>query len=157
MALLDVPRDFEYALPLAINNSGSIVGYGDRETGGIRAVVWIEGTMYDLNDLVVSGDTWQELTIAEDINDAGQIVGQGTNPDGEGHAFLLTPIVEDPCEGDANGDGTVDPLDSGFVLARFGCLVGTGDPSCDTADMNGDGAVDPLDVGFVLARFGACD
>ena len=30
---------------------------------------------------------------------------------------------EDVCEGDANGDGTVDPLDNGFVLARFGeCL-----------------------------------
>jgi len=60
------------------------------------------------------------------------------------------------CEGDANGDGTVDPLDSGFVLARFGCPVGTGDPSCDAADQNGDGAVDPLDSGFVLARFGEC-
>ena len=61
-----------------------------------------------------------------------------------------------PCDGDANGDGTVDPLDSGFVLARFGCDVGGGDPNCDTADMNGDGQVDPLDVGFVLARFGPC-
>lgn len=61
------------------------------------------------------------------------------------------------CEGDANGDGTVDPLDSGFVLARFGCSVGTGDPSCDAADQNGDGAVDPLDSGFVLARFGPCE
>ena len=60
------------------------------------------------------------------------------------------------CPGDANGDGTVDPLDSGFVLARFGCPVGTGDPSCDAADQNGDGAVDPLDSGFVLARFGEC-
>ncbi|MCH7702075.1 MAG: VCBS repeat-containing protein [Planctomycetes bacterium] len=61
------------------------------------------------------------------------------------------------CEGDANGDGVVDPLDSGFVLARFGCSVGTGDADCDTADQNGDGTVDPLDVGFVLARFGTCE
>ena len=61
------------------------------------------------------------------------------------------------CEGDANGDGTVDPLDSGYVLARFGCPVGTGDPSCDAADQNGDGNVDPLDSGFVLARFGPCE
>lgn len=60
------------------------------------------------------------------------------------------------CEGDANGDGVVDPLDSGFVLSRFGCPVGTGDPSCDDADQNGDGLVDPLDSGFVLARFGPC-
>ncbi|MCH7700366.1 MAG: hypothetical protein IID37_01645 [Planctomycetes bacterium] len=72
--------------------------------------------------------------------------------------FELTLKVEDvPCEGDANGDGTVDPLDSGFVLARFGCEVGVGDPDCDAADQNGDGEVDPLDSGFVLARFGPCD
>ena len=45
---------------------------------------------------------------------------------------------------------------SGFVLSRFGCPVGTGDPNCDPADQNGDGLVDPLDVGFVLARFGEC-
>ncbi|MCH9032883.1 MAG: hypothetical protein IID42_00080 [Planctomycetes bacterium] len=60
------------------------------------------------------------------------------------------------CEGDANGDGTVDPLDSGFVLARFGCPVGEGEEGCDAADQNGDGNVDPLDSGFVLARFGEC-
>ena len=60
------------------------------------------------------------------------------------------------CEGDANCDGFVDPLDSGFVLARFGCPVGTGDPDCDAADQNGDGNVNPLDSGFVLARFGTC-
>ncbi len=70
----------------------------------------------------------------------------------EGVAVLLFPT----CEGDANGDGLVDPLDSGFVLARFGCPVDDGDPGCEVADQNGDGVVDPLDVGFVLARFGQC-
>jgi len=60
------------------------------------------------------------------------------------------------CEGDANGDGTVGPLDSGFVLARFGCPVGIGDPYCDAADQNGDGIVDPLDSGLILARLGDC-
>jgi len=72
--------------------------------------------------------------------------------------LTVTPDVgEVPCPGDANGDSTVDPLDAGFVLARFGCSVGTGDPLCDAADQNGDGFVDPLDAGFVLARFGACE
>ena len=33
-------------------------------------------------------------------------------------------------EGDASGDGPVDPLESGYVLARFGCPVGEGDESC---------------------------
>ncbi len=60
------------------------------------------------------------------------------------------------CDGDAKGDRLVDPFDSSFVLARFGCLVGTGNPECDAADQNSDGNVDPLDSGFVLARFGDC-
>jgi len=68
-----------------------------------------------------------------------------------------TVIVEEPvCEGDANADNVVDPLDSGYVLSRFGCSVGTGDPACDAADVNLDGIVDPLDSGFVLSRFGDC-
>lgn len=67
-------------------------------------------------------------------------------------AVVITPV----CEGDANSDGAVDPLDAGFVMSRFGCLVGSGDPECDGADVNGDLWVDPLDTGFVMARFGAC-
>lgn len=82
--------------------------------------------------------------------------GELTDP-GPEESLATTAECGEPCEGDANGDGTVDPLDSGFVLARFGCPVGTGDKSCDAADANGDGEVDPLDSGFVLARFGDCD
>ncbi len=82
------------------------------------------------------------------VDAAGNAYVTGFDSD---NAFKITP-----CPGDANGDGAVDPLDSGFVLARFGCPVGTGDPGCDTADQNGDGFVDPLDVGFILARFGPC-
>lgn len=72
--------------------------------------------------------------------------------------FVTTLLCSDlpPCEGDANGDGIVDPLDSGFVLVRFGCSTGNGDPNCDAADQNGDGNVDPLDIRFVLSRFGPC-
>ncbi len=78
--------------------------------------------------------------------------GESQDDDGDG-----VPDECTTCDGDANGDGTVDPLDSGFVLARFGCDVGGGDPDCNVADMNADGVVDPLDVGYVLARFGSCE
>ena len=71
-------------------------------------------------------------------------------------AKLLDGLIIHDCEGDVNGDGTIDPLDAGFVLARFGCPVGTGDADCDAADVNEDGTVNPLDSGFVLARFGEC-
>jgi hypothetical protein len=58
------------------------------------------------------------------------------------------------CDGDANGDGVVDPLDTGYILSRFGldpCVEG-----CD-ADVNCDGVIDPLDSGYSLSRFGICD
>ncbi len=87
------------------------------------------------------------------IEEAAQI-------DASGIGSISVVVLESgggDCEGDANGDGLVDPLDSGFVLARFGCSIGTGDEGCDAADQNGDRAVDPLDVGFVLARFGDCE
>lgn len=73
--------------------------------------------------------------------------------------FVTKLLCSDPlpCEGDANGDGSVDPLDAGFVLSRLGCAVNAGDPDCDKADMNGDNLVDPLDVGCILARFGTCE
>ena len=98
--------------------------------------------------------------LQEDLDGHDRFVDDPLAPDtGNGAA----PIVDmgayefQVCEGDIDGDGSVDPLDSGFVLSRFGCDVGTGDPNCDTGDQNGDGLVDPLDVGFVLARFGPCE
>jgi hypothetical protein len=71
-------------------------------------------------------------------------------------AFEFHPGGIEVCEGDANGDNQIDPLDSGFVLSMFNCSVGQGDSACDSADVNGDGIVDPLDVGYVMTRFGAC-
>ncbi len=81
--------------------------------------------------------------------------GQGSPPLVDMGAYELQ-LIPTACDGDANADGTVDPLDVGYVLARFGCPVDD-DPSCSMADQNADGAVDPLDVGFILARFGDCD
>jgi hypothetical protein len=83
--------------------------------------------------------------------DAGKMSGGGFTLTGGFWAVSgagSTPV----CEGDANLDGVVDPLDSGFVR----CDVGSGDVNCDAADVNGDGAVDPLDAGYVLSRFGDC-
>ncbi|MCH7702527.1 MAG: VCBS repeat-containing protein [Planctomycetes bacterium] len=119
----------------------------------------VNGTSLDCNangipDLcdVIGGAS--EDCNGNDIPDACDI-DSGSSEDTDGNG-IPDECEETECEGDANGDGVVDPLDSGFVLARFGCPVGTGDEGCDTADQNGDGVVDPLDVGFVLARFGEC-
>ncbi|MCH7701877.1 MAG: hypothetical protein IID37_09325 [Planctomycetes bacterium] len=129
----------------------NLLGTVDTSDPFVGQIVSYDVTSF-VTDLVDAGETWVGLTIA-----AQEFGGLAILENGE-YPKLTIETAEAPadCEGDANGDGTVDPLDSGFVLARFGCPVGTGDPSCDAADQNGDGAVDPLDSGFVLARFGDC-
>lgn len=121
--------------------------------------------LYDVNEVYdIATDTWScqapmpiprhrlaAVTLDDRILMPAGGVAEFPNPTNAVDSF-----VPDLCEGDANADGTVDPLDSGYVLARFGCPVGTDDPSCDAADVNGDGEVNPLDIGFVLARFGEC-
>lgn len=47
--------------------------------------------MIDLNTLIPPVSGWK-LTEGTGINDAGQIVANGINPNGVHHAFLLTPV-----------------------------------------------------------------
>jgi hypothetical protein len=69
-----------------------------------------------------------------------------------------------PCKGapdpaDLNGDGVVNGLDLGFLLATWSIPPGT--PGCGglalpepcPADLNGDGVVDGLDLGILLAAW----
>ena len=83
-----------------INSRGEIVGVSGFGTNvatfgsGGRAFLYTNGTMYDLSSLLAAGTNWQ-LEAAWAINDDGQIVGVGRNPnDGNTeHGFLLTPII----------------------------------------------------------------
>jgi hypothetical protein len=52
------------------------------------------------------------------------------------------------CEGDINGDASVDGVDMGLMLAQWG---GAGD-----ADLDSSGAVDGVDLGLLLAAWGPC-
>lgn len=72
----------------SINNAGQIVG---EELGFATLFNVTGGSNTNLNDLVDPALGWT-LTDARSINDYGWIVGNGINPDGKDHAFLLTPV-----------------------------------------------------------------
>jgi probable HAF family extracellular repeat protein len=75
-----------------INNHGQIVGYALDASGAPRAFLSEAGAaIVDLNTLLPPASGWVLLS-ANAINDAGQIVGEGTF-NGDPRAFLLTPPV----------------------------------------------------------------
>lgn len=71
----------------AINNAAHVVG-----ASGGHAFLVSNGSMKDLNNLVINNGSGWTLQYASGINDKDQIVGYGTNPSGQTHAFLLSPI-----------------------------------------------------------------
>jgi probable HAF family extracellular repeat protein len=79
----------------AVNNAGQVVGSYVNDQGFSRPLVWdaAHGSK-DLNALLdpATGAGWL-LLAANDINNAGKIVGQGFH-DGQLRAFLLAPVPE---------------------------------------------------------------
>jgi probable HAF family extracellular repeat protein len=79
----------------AINNHGQIVGgstLAGEEPQAQRAFLYVDGTMYDLNDLIEPiPDT---LVFAGKINNRGQILAYGCAPstDDDCRFYLLTPV-----------------------------------------------------------------
>jgi len=100
----------------AINASGQIVGQSFSCDGTSRAVVWINGSIVDLNAAIPPNATLQ-LVETDNINDRGEIVGRGVpagcdNPDLCGHVFLLIPCDAadgQSCQNDADGGIQASP------------------------------------------------
>ncbi|MHC4428034.1 MAG: hypothetical protein ACYS0D_05445 [Planctomycetota bacterium] len=103
-----------------INNRGQVVGFSEDPPFIALAYIWDAcNGMRDLNLLVdASGAGWT-LREALAINDAGQIVGHGTNPASEQEGYLLTPITGACC------DATGFPGCSIQTEADCDCLGGT--------------------------------
>ena len=65
--------------------------------------------------------------------------------------------VRDPewvCDGDTDGDGQVNPVDSGLVQAAFGS---TDEADLCQYDIDCDGQINPVDRGIVQSLFGTCE
>jgi len=145
--IADLPGhpDFIDNEAFAINGSGLIVGTASTLSSSIgAAVLWKDGQVFDLNDLIPAESGWT-LEAAKDINNAGRIVGTGTAPNGESHGFLLIPIAP----GDVNRDGTVNVNDLLALLAAWGPC----DQPCVDVDFDDSGGVDVLDLLTLLAHW----
>lgn len=79
----------DYSEARGINSYGVIVGYASGG-GSSRAFVYRDGGMLDLNALIPRNSGWK-LEVAHDLNNRGQIVGEGRHR-GRVRAFLLTPV-----------------------------------------------------------------
>lgn len=76
-----------------INDMGWVVGQALDATGASRAVLWVDGEVFDLNTLILGADGWI-LDFAWGINDRGWIVGNARDAEGNLFGFVLTPIPE---------------------------------------------------------------
>ncbi|HKU27722.1 MAG TPA: hypothetical protein VJQ54_19790, partial [Candidatus Sulfotelmatobacter sp.] len=94
----DAPGDC-FSRALAINSKGQVVGNSFSCDGNFdRAFLWENGSIIDLNSVIPAGSPL-ELVTTNDINDRGEIAGEGL-PSGCSdftlcvHAFLLIPCDE---------------------------------------------------------------
>lgn len=93
MQNLGILSGFAQSFAKGINNQGQIVGW-DCNVNGVacHASLYSGGNQTDLNTLLPPGSGWT-VSNAFSTNESGQIVGGGTNPRGESHAFLMTPVT----------------------------------------------------------------
>ena len=79
---------FPNNMAMEVNDKGEAVGGAGSNTG-MRAVLWRNGRVLDLNTLIPANSGW-DLQFASAINDRGQIAGWAMR-NGTLHAYRLTP------------------------------------------------------------------
>jgi probable HAF family extracellular repeat protein len=89
-----LPHDV-LSVALGINDAGQVTGLSiDGTFSVLSAVLWQDGAVYNLNDLVTPGaDAGLYLQLAQSINSLGEIVGFAQTADGDVHGYLATPDV----------------------------------------------------------------
>lgn len=85
--------------PCALNNYGQLIGHILHSPNKDAPAIWENGQLTLMSDLMTlvddKGNTWDRIDELTDINDLGEIVGQGVY-NGKPHGFLLIPVVENP-------------------------------------------------------------
>ena len=86
--------------------------------------------------------------------------GHSRDENGNGIPDECEACIRDPawvCDGDVDGDGQVNPVDSGLVQASFCSGEGCGDDQLCQYDLDCDGQVNPVDAGIVQSLFATCE
>jgi len=134
---LAMPAEFPYGEIYGVNAASVMVGVMWDDTGLEHAFVFdtVNGVR-DLNDLIDPATGWV-LQFARDINEAGQIVGSGTQ-DGNERGFLLAPFqpLTVVVDGSGGAEGTVDAVPASGGLSSIQCVypgVSPGPVTCTGA------------------------
>ncbi|MHC4113047.1 MAG: DUF3466 family protein, partial [Planctomycetota bacterium] len=154
--MIDLSSNFAFgtegSVASAINDAGQIVGYLNPWGPSVAFYLDIDNGMIKLEDLIPPGSMWKVLKFAFDINNRGQIVGQGITNSGKTLAFLMTPIppkiiyVDDDATGNNDGSSWADAfnyLQDALAAAYSGDEIrvaqGTYTPDSNSTDPNGSG------------------
>ncbi len=125
----DRPRHSRRYVQRGLRHQRSWGGGGGAYTAGnsaFHAFLYSGGVMKDINPA-----GWSD-TDARGINDSGQIVGFGINPQGQEHGFILTPIIpyKASVQPPINADGSsIFNASRGVVPVKF-TLIQNGTQTC---------------------------
>jgi probable HAF family extracellular repeat protein len=102
-----------------VNEKGQIVGQSfNANSGSSRAVFWQNNVLSDLNTLVIQ-PTSLYLTLAQGINDAGEIAGTAIDTSsGETVGFLAVPVFDGSGNPDIASGAAADPNPRQFILTE---------------------------------------
>ena len=148
---LPMPAGFFSATPTAVNDSGDVAGYAGSPNIDAHAILWRNGVAIDLG-------VWPggHYSVANGINNLGQIVGTGTVAgDNLDHALMWT--VQD--ELDTDGDGVTDATDNCTLVANADQRDTDDDgigSQCDP-DLDNDCVVNFIDLGQIKSVFFSAD
>lgn len=142
---------FDRCAAVDVNDPGEVIGGCDqlKNPNNDHPFIWQHGVMTDLNHLIAP-DSGILFTIANAINDVGQITGQA-RLDWNDVAVVLTPPALEI--GDLNRDFAVDAFDLALLLGSWGPCPQ--DEDC-LADLNDDGSVGPFDLAELLGHWLPC-
>ncbi|MGD0180839.1 MAG: hypothetical protein ABSC15_13570 [Terriglobales bacterium] len=102
-----------------VNEKGQIVGQSfNTNSGASRAIFWQNNVLSDLNTLVIQ-PTSLYLTLAQGINDGGEIAGTAIDTSsGETVGFLAVPVFDGSGNPDIASSAKLDPNPRQFILTE---------------------------------------